>query len=55
MCRNITISGAQAAIDVRGDRSGLVADPFGGRWFVPGRAEDVSAEEMQRRWNASAS
>jgi PhnB protein len=35
-----------------GDRSGLLSDPFGYSWFISCKAEDVSAEEAQRRWNA---
>jgi PhnB protein len=32
-----------------GDRSGQFEDPFGHRWSVQSRIEDVSAEEIQRR------
>jgi PhnB protein len=32
-----------------GDRSGQFEDPFGHRWSVATRVEDVSPEEMQRR------
>ena len=28
------------------------ADPFGYAWFVASREEDVSPQEMQRRWQA---
>lgn len=35
-----------------GERSGLLADPFGYSWFVSSKVEDVSADEAQRRWNA---
>lgn len=34
-----------------GDRTGLVADPFGHRWHLASRREDVSPAEMQERWN----
>ena len=34
-----------------GDRSGMLEDPFGHQWFLASRKEDVSAEEMQRRWS----
>lgn len=34
---------------VHGDRAGSVRDPFGHRWAVATRIEDVSAEEVQRR------
>ena len=33
-----------------GMRSGMVADPFGHSWFIAAAIEDVSAEEMQRRY-----
>ena len=33
-----------------GDRSGMVACPFGYRWFLAATKEVVSPEEMQRRW-----
>lgn len=33
-----------------GERSGMVADPFGHSWFISMQIEDVSPEEMQRRW-----
>jgi PhnB protein len=36
-----------------GDRVGLVMDPFGYGWFVSAKKEDVSPEEMQRRWTAA--
>ena len=41
-------------LEFHGDRTGLIADPFGYSWFVASKAEVVSAEEMQRRWNAMA-
>ncbi|HYI04410.1 MAG TPA: VOC family protein, partial [Reyranella sp.] len=34
-----------------GDRSGMVACPFGYRWFLATTKEVVSPEEMQKRWN----
>ncbi|MGJ4953324.1 VOC family protein [Bradyrhizobium sp. HKCCYLS20291] len=34
-----------------GERSALVLDPFGHRWMLSQTIEDVSPEEMQRRWN----
>lgn len=34
-----------------GERSGLLADPFGYSWFIAQRTEDVTPAEMQRRWN----
>jgi PhnB protein len=36
-----------------GDRTGLVMDPFGHRWHLSTRREEVSPDEMQRRWNES--
>jgi PhnB protein len=41
-------------LEFHGDRTGLIADPFGYSWFIASKAEDVSAEEMQRRWDAMA-
>jgi PhnB protein len=35
-----------------GDRSATVLDPFGHHWFFASRKEEVSAEEMQRRYDA---
>lgn len=35
-----------------GERSGTVRDPFGHEWLLGGRLEDVSTEEMQRRYSA---
>jgi PhnB protein len=37
-----------------GDRTGTIRDPFGHRWTIAHRIEDVSPAEMQRRWNAMA-
>ena len=34
-----------------GDRSGMIVDPFGHSWFVASRKEEVTPEEMQRRWD----
>ena len=36
-----------------GDRSGMIADPFGHAWFVATLKEMVSPEEMQRRWTSA--
>jgi uncharacterized glyoxalase superfamily protein PhnB len=33
-----------------GERSGVIRDPFGHRWMIGHSIEDVSAEEMQRRY-----
>jgi PhnB protein len=35
-----------------GDRSGIVADPFGYQWTISARKEDLSIEEMQQRMAA---
>lgn len=35
-----------------GERSGAVRDPFGHRWLIGHSIEDVSPEEMQRRYTA---
>ena len=32
-----------------GDRGGQLDDPFGHKWYVSTRKEDISSEEMQRR------
>jgi hypothetical protein len=37
-----------------GDRSGKLEDPFGHQWHVQTHKEDMSAEEMQRRFAALA-
>lgn len=41
-------------LEFHGDRTGLLADPFGYSWFIASKAADVSAAEMQRRWDAMA-
>jgi uncharacterized glyoxalase superfamily protein PhnB len=33
-----------------GERSGTVVDPFGYRWMIGHSVEDVSVEEMQKRY-----
>lgn len=38
-----------AATQICGDRMGLLEDPFGHRWSVASRVEDVSPEELGRR------
>lgn len=35
-----------------GERGGAVIDPFGHRWLIGHSIEDVSPEEMQRRYTA---
>jgi uncharacterized glyoxalase superfamily protein PhnB len=34
-----------------GERSGAIRDPFGHRWTIGHRIEEVSPEEMQRRYD----
>lgn len=34
-----------------GDRSALLIDPFGHQWQLATRHEQVTPQEMQRRWN----
>ncbi len=36
-----------------GDRSGMLLDPFGFSWSIATPVEDVSPEEMQRRFSAA--
>ncbi|HVP83487.1 MAG TPA: VOC family protein [Rhizomicrobium sp.] len=36
-----------------GDRAGMIADPFGHQWFLATRKENVSPEEMQKRFEES--
>jgi len=33
-----------------GERSGVIRDPYGHRWLIGHRIEDVSPAEMQRRY-----
>jgi PhnB protein len=33
-----------------GDRSGMIADPFGHQWFISTRKESISPEEMSARY-----
>lgn len=41
--------------EFHGSRVGLIADPFGYSWFISAKAEEVSAEEAQKRWSESIS
>jgi len=41
-----------AADHFYGERSGTVRDPFGHEWLIGHSIEDVSPEEMQRRYTA---
>ena len=36
-----------------GDRTGMIAVPFGHKWQIATPVEDVSPAEMQRRWSAT--
>jgi PhnB protein len=36
-----------------GDRVALLEDPFGHKWRVATRKEEVPPVEMQRRWDSS--
>jgi PhnB protein len=38
-----------------GDRTGMFTDPFGHKWHLATRKEDVSPEEMQKRMNTAFS
>jgi PhnB protein len=44
-----------AKLEFYGDRSALLADPFGYGWFVASKVEEVSPQEMQSRWDAMGS
>jgi PhnB protein len=35
-----------------GDRTSTFSDPFGHRWQIATRKEEVTPEEMQKRWAA---
>ncbi len=37
--------------ELHGERSGVVRDPFGHRWLIGHAIEEVSPEEMQRRYD----
>ena len=48
--------GDMAPVDMFwGDRMGHVIDPFGHRWMLSQTIEQVTPEEMQRRWNEDMS
>jgi PhnB protein len=38
-----------------GDRTATITDPFGHRWQIATRKEDVTPAEMQKRWSAMLS
>lgn len=37
--------------EFHGHRNGVLVDPFGFSWHISEPMEDLSTEEMQRRWN----
>lgn len=53
--RRAVDAGAKIEIEVKdefyGERSGSISDPFGHRWNIGHHIEDVSPEEMQRRYD----
>jgi|SRR5436853_6589212 len=54
--RRAVAAGAQVESEPKdqfyGERSGRICDPFGHRWNIGHSIEDVTAEEMQRRYTA---
>jgi len=38
-----------------GDRCGMLTDPFGHRWHIATRLQEVTPEQMQRRWSEALS
>jgi PhnB protein len=36
-----------------GERTGMIADPFGHQWHIGTPIEDVPADELQRRWDTA--
>jgi PhnB protein len=48
-------AGAKVEVEIQdhshGERSGCIRDPFGHRWNIGHSIEEVSAEEMQRRYS----
>lgn len=43
----------EAKDEFYGDRCGTLSDPFGHRWHIATRLQEVTPEEMQRRWSAA--
>jgi PhnB protein len=37
-----------------GSRSGMIVDPFGHSWFIAAKTEEMTVDEMQRRFTAMA-
>jgi PhnB protein len=56
LARQAVAAGAQLTRPVSdqfyGDRTGTLEDPFGHRWFIATHKEDVSSEEMGKRYAA---
>jgi PhnB protein len=54
ICRTATAAGAQAEREPEdqayGERTCVLRDPFGHRWFVATKIEDVSVDEMRSRF-----
>jgi PhnB protein len=48
-------AGAKVLLPIRkqfyGDRAGLLEDPFGHRWIIATHMEDLTARELQNRFN----
>lgn len=56
MIRKAVEAGAEvkrpASDQFHGERSGLIRDPFGHEWLIGHSIEEVTPEEMQRRYTA---
>ena len=56
VAKRAVAAGAKLAIPVQdqfyGDRSGRLVDPFGHIWIIATHKEDVSTEELQKRFAA---
>ena len=56
--RQAVAAGAKVVREVKdqfyGDRSGMVADPFGHLWAIATHKEDISPDELRRRSEAMA-
>ena len=37
--------------EFHGHRSGQIMDPFGHIWFIQSKIKEMSAQDMQERWN----
>lgn len=58
MIERAVAAGAQLVMEPTdhfyGERSGVVLDPFGHRWTIGHSIEDVSRDEMQRRYSETS-